>query len=488
MKPKIIVLALMLLVLAFEGYREMSHKSDLPAAGLTERASETLTKKQTQVQTILPKKSERSSQMKISNWYELQIEAAPEWVRQLVATSIREKGPCAEGFSSHYTTPVDPKVAFKADYMAIIVQLQLYIHQFCDTSCSDTLFQYSRTFQGLGSRYHTHMCSFDSALRYNKNFISLNGQWLFADPSKCRDSNDHCYFNKVSKCPMQFCSSAKNAGQDCRMMMHLPPDTEEKCDQTCLCGSCGVSPGHHETVWGKHSCNSYRDLPEKIKNVTILGEHETSTHEDQRTHLWWSSQLLFFLMQPGDELRTMIEEDITHHPFITDSNSVVNIHVRRGRLKQPEMSRFFDLKEYKDVAIKKFGKKKFFIQTNDPVVIEETTEPKNNDVEWGYTTWNRTGKDLQIHNDPKKYKRRKAAGMLVDPKEWTLHSFKNLWLMLRTQYWVCTYSSNWCRLALRLAFATYGVLPETLSLDDWSFDPYKWYQNSYVETVIKRNR
>ena len=487
MRLKSLILSLMLLGLCFEGYREMTKKGgeQLSQPAIDNNEIQQIKKKEKEKK----EKSVESIQInenKINNWYNMQVKTAPEWVIKTITETIKTKGSCAEGFKHHYSTPLDPNITFKPDYMSLLIQLKLYLHQFCETTCRDTLFQYSRTFQGLGSRYHTHLCSLENALRYNKNFISLNGQWLFADSTKCRESNDQCYFKKISKCPLQFCNSAKNSGQDCRMMMHLPEGTVEKCDANCLCGKCGSSQGQHETVWGKHSCATLTDAPLKM-NITLSSKEGSASNGDSRSHLWWSSQLLFFLMQPGDELLSIIKSDMASSEFIADPNDVINIHVRRGRLKQPEMSRFFDLQEYKQIAVKRFGKKKIFIQTNDPIVINETTESRNSDIKWGYTEWNRTGKDLQIHNDPKKYKRRKAAGMLVDPKAWTMHSFRNLWLMLRSKYWVCTYSSNWCRLALRLAFATYGALPDTLSLDEWSFDPYKWYTNDYVNNIVKNN-
>eukprot|EP01062_Namystynia_karyoxenos_P048013 TRINITY_DN36435_c0_g1_i2.p1 TRINITY_DN36435_c0_g1~~TRINITY_DN36435_c0_g1_i2.p1 ORF type:complete len:523 (+),score=56.06 TRINITY_DN36435_c0_g1_i2:56-1570(+) len=328
--------------------------------------------------------------------------------------------------------------------------------------------QMTKPFQGLGSRYHTHLCSLDHAVRSNRPFVSLDGGWIFTEPADCPNSNDDCYFNKFTGCPQRFCTQARDGEQKCARP--APPPATQQCGATCLCGDCGVKDDKHELVWARHSCNDLRDAP--------LPEGAN------RSHLWWTAQALFFMLQPGAALNAELERDIRSFPAF--AHPVINMHVRRGRLKQPEMARFFALDEYTKVAepfVRRLGlaRPRAFIQTNEPAVITETRSfPK---WQWGYTEWNRTGMDLQIHNDPRKVKRRKARGWWTDARKWTMHSLRNLWLMVRSDYWVCTFSSNWCRLALRLAYATYGRLPPTISLDAWGFDPYTWYKNAYVRQV-----
>ena len=409
-------------------------------------------------------------------WFEYQIQRAPGWLKERVDKALKTE--CTKGFAEHYSAVINLDAeGVRADPIMLEAQLHIYGNQFC-TECGSSLYYFSRIFQGMGSRYHSQMCGLDNALRAGVPFATMNGEFLFADESVCPDSNDHCYFKKTTVCARDFCSKSHDSkAQLCKRMKRAVPLQEPPtCGPggSCLCGNCGsTESGAHETMWAKHSCDAFRTIPFNLSQP--------------RSHLWWSSQLVFFLLQPTEPLNAVLTNDF-NDPFF--DQPVINAHVRRGKLKEPEMNRFFGLQEYIDVS-KAFGEKtkRFFLQTNDPTVTAEVVADKKvaSSYEWGWTRWNRTGMDLQIHNDPKKFARRARQGkyLHVNAELWTVHSLRNLWFMMQSPKWICTYSSNWCRLALRLTYATYGRIPEVKSLDDWGFDPYKWYSNAYIAGLGK---
>ncbi|KAJ9442270.1 Alpha--1 [Diplonema papillatum] len=401
-------------------------------------------------------------------WIDEQWKHAPAATRENITAEIARR-PCAGGFFERYTTPLDPSIPFEPDEAALRAQFLLHAHQFCG-ACGSVIYRQTKPYQGLGSRFHMHMCGLDQGLMHHRPFLNLDGGWIFANGDRCPAENDQCYFSEITACPKRFCRGPP-AAKDCPPFKVRPLNASEAPGANCLRGACGsTAEGKHELIWKKFSCEASRRVP-----VEVGGG---------RSHLWWTSQLVFYLMQPAAALRTLIELDLAD-PFFDEP--VVNLHIRRGE-KVKEMPRLYELPEYiaaaKGVSRGMFpsGRVRYFVQTNEPSVIDEVR--RQTDGVWNYTAWTRTGRDLLAHNDPKKWRRRLARGLLVDAEKWTLHSLRNLWLMLRSDAWVCTFSSNWCRVALRLAYATYGTLRPVASLDPWSYDPYTWYDNAYVQRRI----
>ena len=418
-------------------------------------------------------------------WFDATFDASPDSVKDAVRALMRR--PCGAGFRARYTTLLDPEMPFRADPLALLVQTRLHNVQFC-SGCGATLVYHSKLFQGLGSRYHSHVCGLDNAVRRGKPFLNLDGGWVFANATVCPALNDQCYFQPITACPLTMCTDAACKGPRRHAGLggigERPRCTgDAAAAASCLCGA----QCDHEPLRGrKHSCDNLTDIP--VGHLGVTGGAAAL----QRPHLWWTGQLVFFLLQPGPRLQAVLAQDMADPFFAGQRGQTVNVHVRR---KPQEMSQLFGLGEYVATARKAFGRvaSRFLMQSNDEADVAAAvrgTVRGAGGIVWGWTRFVRTGMDLQVHNDPTKYTRRKRQGkdLSVDTESWTVHSLRNLFYATRSRNWICTYSSNWCRLALRLAYATYGVAPRVHSLDGWSYDPYGWYSNEAVERAINESR
>jgi len=201
----------------------------------------------------------------------------------------------------------------------------------------------------------------------------------------------------------------------------------------------------------------YRDqLPWKYYGYWEDVPINFSTH----SIFWWQSKLLYFTQQPAHWLRERYDK--TEEQLGLGSSRYISMHIRHGD-KNTE-AETFSLAHYmcfaEDARKLDPSLKSIHILTEDPSVLAESMVYEHR-WRFSWTDYPRyNSKNIQSDID---------AGVLNGGDE-LINAMINAYIAANADVVICTFSSNFCRLILRLAYGAYGVLPKTYSLDAWGHD------------------
>jgi hypothetical protein len=208
--------------------------------------------------------------------------------------------------------------------------------------------------------------------------------------------------------------------------------------------------------------------------ISLLS-HEPPMRYAHRGWLWFTSQVLYFLLQPNADMRLRISQERAriaarwNQEEVWDGRPIAAVHVRHGD-KSTEV-RGFSLGAYMD-AVDRFRDanpdlRTVLLSTEDQSVIDATSQFP--DYTFIYTDYPRL--NGVIEDDIR-------TGKLNGRGEAT-NALLNLYLaVLECDYLVATFSSNWGRLLLKMMYAAgrkrrsggSSDLPRYTSLDAWSHD------------------
>ena len=148
------------------------------------------------------------------------------------------------------------------------------------------------------------------------------------------------------------------------------------------------------------------------------------------------------------------------HPY-------VSMHVRWGD-KCIKEAKCLSAKQYVKAANalrSKFGVRRLVLSSEDPKAILDIPPMLGPGWEILWSTGERLGQQLH-HNLPAF---NKTASIAV-ARDVSAQSIVNFYVSAAADYIICTASSNWCRIIVRMACALRGQCPRTVFMDAWTLD------------------
>ena len=330
---------------------------------------------------------------------------------------------------------------------------------------------------GLGSRWHALLQALEYTTTHDLRLVLLDrGRPGFPYLSRhgCLVASERCYFQ-----PFDFC------------------------------GSCDTCKGLREVgsaTW---------KFPGRAQNQTrfrgVIWEASVPhIFATKRTLLWWQAQAVMFFLQPTDSTIRLLDEHWLHGARRTGNrigklrnfsswsefHPYISMHVRWGDKCWRE-AKCKGAREYARAAEQlrqEFGVTRLVLSSEDPDAIKDIPAALSDDWEVFWTEGDRFGAMLK-NNLPmfeskkeeaqfRKFQKQGKTGVAAllnaseqggakkaaNAQDVAAQSVINFFVSSAADYIICTPSSNWCRIYVKMACALRNRCPPTVFMDKWAND------------------
>ncbi|EOD07486.1 hypothetical protein EMIHUDRAFT_106528 [Emiliania huxleyi CCMP1516] len=352
---------------------------------------------------------------------------------------------------------------------------------------------------GLGSRWHALLQALEWAALQRDSRVVLSEVGEKGVPylarRGCAVSSERCFFQDLDTC-----------------------DSFAACSATRVVGTVGWGFPQNVTrqrmgAWWK-----------VWQSATVWEAPVPPVFKGRRSLLWWQSQLALFALQPAPFTLAMLDAEWVRGRGRTGNKPArrrryrsweelhpyVSMHVRWGDKcwKEATCRSARDYAKAAESLRRQFGVSRLALSSEDPEAISLIPEVLGDDWEVYWSAGKRFGQglkanlpafdagkaaaDLAAHSKPQSSLRwpgesprlqAQPPGELGEaeagPSEATRQlaalnvssqSVVNLLVSAAADYIVCTASSNWCRVVVKLGCALQGRCPRAVFMDEWEWD------------------
>ena len=329
----------------------------------------------------------------------------------------------------------------------------------------------ARAGSGLGSRWHVLLQSLEYTSSNNLRLVLVDkGQpgVPYLSRRLCNLSSERCFFRPFDSC-----------------------DSFAACDST---RSIGISewnfPGHAQNV---------------VRSGTVWHADVPAIFESKRTLLWWQAQIVMFFLQPKVSTLQLLDDAwlrgerrtgnrralLKNFSTWPEMHPYVSMHVRWGDKCWKE-SKCRGVEDYVRAAQQlrqEFGVTRLVLSSEDPKATERIPAALGESWEVYWTegvrfgdslkahlpVFNATGAKKEHHELSQRVKERIQNTSTSEAKQAfardiATQSIINFFVSSAADYIICTPSSNWCRIYVKMACALQGRCPPTVFMDNWSWD------------------